>query len=607
MTVPETSPAEDHIRPLGDIASISFGKNNADELDSLPGFTQDTEFENAIMPRSSPEPALRRAKNKRRDSNPDFAASAPDITPRIVPIAFTNAPPEQQSEVISAACRDEFLISGQNHVNPLTTSADSKGVILGQPETLATEESDATSKFSKGKQRRDSFISEPIPMPIGKEGLRSKDELKGPSRSLRRSGSDGYGTPLVTPKQPLDPTKLTLATKINSKRSSKNATPSSPAVPSPRHLVSTPRSVLTRSLAQKARDETPAVSQRKGTKNNPRKSQVVSIPRLKRQSKRKLGATDESYLPQRDSKRRLVNAVQESSIDALSLPHPAPSSSIQRKQASKLFNNMAFAVSYVKQQDEKDMISAVIAEKGGWILEDGFDILFEPNPASKSRPRSGIMEDLTISAAARPIGFVALIADEHSRRVKYMQALALGLPCISGRWVLECISKDKIVDWAAYLLCAGQSSFLGNAIRSRTLQPYSATEITFFEKFAMRKQFLKGKSILAVTGKGSNAEKRQHYLFLMRILGPSRLEQVADLKQARKALLENQQSWDLVYVGDNEKMATEALFSQAPSASAASKKRKKRPISSATEPAPEKVRIISDEVVIQSLILGQLL
>jgi hypothetical protein len=296
-----------------------------------------------------------------------------------------------------------------------------------------------------------------------------------------------------------------------------------------------------------------------------------------------------------------------SSIDPLSLPHPPPSNSIQRKQATKLFANMAFAVSYVNQQDEKDIVSAAIAEKGGWILEDGFDILFEPGPASKSRPRSGIMDHLTISAAARPTGFVALIADDHSRRVKYMQALALGLPCISGRWILECISKDEIVDWAAYLLCAGRSSFLGNAIRSRTLQPYSATETTFSENFAVRNQFLEGKSVLAVTGKGSAAEKRQHYLFLMRVLGPSRLEQVADLKQARKVLLESQHSWDLVYVGDNEKHTTEALFSQAPSASAASKKRKKGPTPSATEPAPEKVRIISDEVVIQSLILGQLL
>lgn len=266
---------------------------------------------------------------------------------------------------------------------------------------------------------------------------------------------------------------------------------------------------------------------------------------------------------------------------------------------------MAFAVSYVNQPDEKDAVSVAISENGGWILEDGFDILFEPGSASRSRARSGTVDELIISPVACKTSFVGLIANEHSRRVKYMQALALGLPCISGRWISECISRGQIVDWAPYLLCAGRSSFLDNAIRSRTLQPYSAAEAAFPENFAARKQFLDGKSILAVTGKGSTAEKRQHYLFLMRVLGPSRLEQVADLKQARKTLLESQQPWDLVYVGDNEKQAEEVLFGQTSTASAVSKKRKKAPAPTAAEPAPKRVRIINDEVVIQSLILGQ--
>jgi len=233
--------------------------------------------------------------------------------------------------------------------------------------------------------------------------------------------------------------------------------------------------------------------------------------------------------------------------------------------------------------------------------------LFELGPASKSRTKTGKLDELIVSPAASKIGFVALIADEHSRRVKYMQALALGLPSISGRWISACILREEIVDWAPYLLCAGRSSFLGNAIRSRTLQPYSAAEASFPETFANRVQFLDGKSILAVIGKGSTAEKRQHYLFLMRVLGPSRLKQVSDLKQARKSLLEStaEQSWDSVYVGDNEKYAEEVIFGQPSIASTGSKKRKKSSTQTPLEAAPERVRIINDEILIQSLILGQ--
>jgi hypothetical protein len=181
---------------------------------------------------------------------------------------------------------------------------------------------------------------------------------------------------------------------------------------------------------------------------------------------------------------------------------------------------MAFAVSYVKQEEEKGVVMRLIKERGGQILLDGFDSLFDLKQGIHVTDGDN---DLTISPAAMRVGFTALIADEHSRRAKYMQALALGLPCISGRWISTCVSKGEVVSWAPYLLCAGQSSFLGNAIRSRTLHPYSAIDVNFPDTFANRHKLLDGKSILLVIGKGRGAEeKRKAYVFLTRALGPTR-------------------------------------------------------------------------------------
>lgn len=541
ITVPETSPSEDHIRPIGDIANISFGESKQDELQGLPGFTPDTEFENAMML-----------------ANSDDGSIIPAPQPAV-----------------------------------------------GYKETEITTE----GKANRLENQRD-HSAEPAPQVLTKrDGLRSKDELKGPSRALRRSGAAASPVPVTTPQQTSRVTKLTPATKSSSARSSKSDSASLTDLSSPRSSITTPRSLMTRSSTQRVRGEIPVVTAKSSQRAPKAKVYGRRIPSSlppDHLSKRKSSTADESILPKRSSKRQLVYA-REHSADPLALSHPFATTIAQDRKTNRLFTGMAFAVSYVNQEQERNVVTADITEQGGLILEDGFDGLFDPTSTSKPQNRLENEEELVISAEARKIGFVALIADEHSRRVKYMQALALSLPCISGRWISECVSKDEIVDWAPYLLCAGQSSFLGNAIRSRTLQPYSPAGASFSDTFTKRVKFLGGKSILVVTGKGRAGDKRKHYLFLTRVLGPARLEQVSDLEQARKILLEStgQQAWDLVYVDENQEHADKVIFGQAPTSGAGSKKRKRGPAAEDEAATPERVRIITDEVIIQSLILGQ--
>ena len=201
---------------------------------------------------------------------------------------------------------------------------------------------------------------------------------------------------------------------------------------------------------------------------------------------------------------------------------------------------MIFAVSYIGHEHDKGEDTKAILNQGGRILPYGFDSLFDSSKGDEN-------EELALSPSAKPVGFVALIADEHSRKAKYMQALALGLPCISGHWITACVTKNTIVDWSPYLLCAGQSSPLGNAHKSRVLQPYPAGEAKLEDTFASRGKLLEGKSVLLVTGKGKAYEKRKAYSFLAHALGPARISRVADYQDARKKLSQDQE-WDLLYV-----------------------------------------------------------
>jgi len=287
----------------------------------------------------------------------------------------------------------------------------------------------------------------------------------------------------------------------------------------------------------------------------------------------------------------------------------------------KLFENMAFAISFQSRKPGESndqynsrvnfstMIQKRIKEAGGRILENGFDELFEAlplgSPSNSPASTPGAEADINLTPEGRTTGFTALIADGHSRKVKYMQALALGLPCVAARWVTTCLERNELVDWAPYLLCAGQSAFLGDAIRSRSLSSYDATTARLTDVIGRRERLLEGSRILAVVKKSLEGRKNA-YVFLARVLGATltRVYSVEQAKAEMKAAEKAGQPFDWVYV--DGKPDEEALFSTEP---VGGKKRKRAgaAASLATQPPVKRIRTLSDELVIQSLILGRLI
>lgn len=302
-----------------------------------------------------------------------------------------------------------------------------------------------------------------------------------------------------------------------------------------------------------------------------------------------------------------------------------------------LFAGMVFAVSFVEQEDAKSRVTKLITENGGRILRDGFEELFEfpssvPSATpSKSPAAAHTTEDakqFRLSSSAESVGFACLVADKHSRRAKYMQALALNIPCLSGRWVEDCVRQNQILDWETYLLPAGESKYLYGAVKSRILTPIPAHTARLAETIAGRPKLLDGQSVLLVMGRGKAEEKRKAYIFLTYALGASRVERVLDLKAAQAALQERRQDgqgsgWDWIYVDDHEEAAAKAMIlgksttggvggAAAKLISRVGRKRKRGSMlvecigGSDVNPLEKKIRIVGNEFVCQSLILGRL-
>lgn len=304
-----------------------------------------------------------------------------------------------------------------------------------------------------------------------------------------------------------------------------------------------------------------------------------------------------------------------------------PPASRETSRGGKIFAGMSFAISFQsKQQGEKEphygsriALSSQIANKikqgGGRVLADGFEKLFDVCPVKNADRDHEVVsstpcpdDEINLAPAAMETGFTALIADGHSRKVKYMQALALGLPCIHERWITTCMDKQRLVDWSDYLLCAGNSSFLGDAIRSRNLAPYDAASAKLSEVIEDRPRLLARSRILLVMSRADEGKKAA-YVFLARVLGAS-LSRVYNLDEARKQLKAREDAghpYDWVYV--DEKMAGRAdLFADSGLPPTAGKKRKRKSgVDTSHGPAPKRIRTLSDELVIQSLILGRLM
>ncbi|KAL2825904.1 hypothetical protein BDW59DRAFT_172029 [Aspergillus cavernicola] len=313
----------------------------------------------------------------------------------------------------------------------------------------------------------------------------------------------------------------------------------------------------------------------------------------------------------------------ESRLQTPSDRHSTPTSPSTRfsrsfRLSKGLFSGMVFAVSYGDKSDAKYRITKMILENDGRILEDGFNELFEAplnaplvTPSKSPAPRPmGANINLRLKPGVEEVGFACLIADKHSRRPKYMQALALNLPCLSDRWIEDCVAKGQVLDWEIYLLPAGESSYLNGATKSRVLTPYLATKARLSETVAARPNLLHGQSVLLITGRNGKAdeERRKAYIFLTYALGASKIERVPDIQSARDVLNESQteetSSWDWIYIDDDDKTA--GSFGTG----SLSKKRRKskllEPVNGDGLGLDSNVRIVGNEFVCQSLILGRL-
>lgn len=298
-----------------------------------------------------------------------------------------------------------------------------------------------------------------------------------------------------------------------------------------------------------------------------------------------------------------------------STTHPRSTRHAPASTTTGIFTTMAFAITNISDATLRTVLRHQITTNGGRLLADGFDeLLHIPSlgPASPSK-RSPKKSDSATSSSAfdltetgKQTGFTCLLADKHCRMAKYIQALALGIPCLATRWIQDCVAKLRVLPWQPYLLAAGDSSFLGGAVRSRILPAFPPETTTLTDIIGTRAKPLDGDSVLLIMEKGEEEKMKSHPL-ITHALGASKVSRATSLEAAARATKDaeiNGEPWTWVFSLDKEDKTEKTLFGRG--VGGRKRKRESGVKGNGVGGQGGGTRVVGNEFVIQSLILGQL-
>lgn len=230
----------------------------------------------------------------------------------------------------------------------------------------------------------------------------------------------------------------------------------------------------------------------------------------------------------------------------------SPTLSYKSTQSGKcigLFCNISFSVSISNPKTVlRDKVERKVGNNGGHLLSQGLDELFENSPFQESRD----IAPLQLTQFAKTMKAAIVLADQPSRRAKYLQALSLGLPCLHFSYIDDCLNARKLLDFQPYLLAAGDGLINGHSVSMSMSCSFTSlsTPLTLPSVLPLRRRIYDKKNIIIVTGNPTLSESRRIHYFLTWAMCASDITDVPALSDASRLLThpEDGKRWDLVSV-----------------------------------------------------------
>lgn len=215
----------------------------------------------------------------------------------------------------------------------------------------------------------------------------------------------------------------------------------------------------------------------------------------------------------------------------------------------RLFSGISFSVTIFNPKTIlRDKVERKVICNGGHLLSQGLDELFEYSPFNDSKD----IAPLRLTSAARMLKAAVVIADQPSRRAKYLQALSLGLPCLHFSYIDDCLTARKLLDIYPYLLAAGDGVLGGHTISMSmncTLTSLSSST-TLAHAIEKRRRIYDKKSVIIVIGPPEQVDSRKIHYFLAWAMCAREITDVPTLSDAYRLFQkpEDGKRWDLISV-----------------------------------------------------------
>ncbi|KAK4058821.1 hypothetical protein OIO90_000267 [Microbotryomycetes sp. JL221] len=164
-----------------------------------------------------------------------------------------------------------------------------------------------------------------------------------------------------------------------------------------------------------------------------------------------------------------------------------------------LFARTAFVMT--KVDHDRQQIETSIQDKGGTVLD--IDQFMQVVTGRKGQNVSVHF----VTAPYRDIDTILLLADRPSTTPKYLISLALGIPCVCAKFVLQSVSEGVRLDWRDFALSSGTLQSLGTSVVGAQIRSMTKTSFDLASIVSFRQNFgiFRGRAVLLVWTKPTKA------------------------------------------------------------------------------------------------------
>lgn len=243
------------------------------------------------------------------------------------------------------------------------------------------------------------------------------------------------------------------------------------------------------------------------------------------------------------------------------------SATVKGTSTSKFLKRIGFVVTMKSPNDKnRTRLADLIKNNGGKVIDDWAN-LFPPSPTQTGG--SWVAHRVDVRYKDLGVHTVFLLADEPNQKPKYLMALALGIPCVSTQWLLECTNQHALINWNDHLLPAGEYPWglMSQRVNLRWGDKSQQLHETYTDMYGSNSTLLDEKAILCIglelfpPGKSKGLKRinteddRQNKSTrelpgIMLAMGADQVEAVCDLKDAQHEI----NDYDFVLVKDLEEV-----------------------------------------------------